>query len=244
MSEITPRAELVLPGGGSTGLIQPDEVADIDVLNSNFRKIDALLGARSVPSASSYGGSMDGDLVFTEDTEYLHMYSADAGELIIPRHPGAHFYTGTIAQRDAATSSGMIQDGDHWQVTGEANAADNSEYVRLSGSWRLWTSPVQQLSGAGAFSNATFEIQVSNGCGKLYGVITRNSGNIGGSEKMADIPEEFRPISRNRPLLAVGSGTTVHKLSLNSAGALSVVALGGTTTNVVLNGLSYTIYDI
>lgn len=133
MSDFTPRANLRLPGGGSTGTILPDEQVDIDVLNDNFRKIDALLGARNIPSVSSYAGSMDGDLVYARDTEYLQMYSATDGRLVTPRHPGAHFYTGTIAQRDAATTSGVIRDGDHWQVTGEAN--DNSEYVRLGGAW-------------------------------------------------------------------------------------------------------------
>ena len=42
-------------------------------------KIDALLGARNIPSASSYSGSMDGDLVYARDTEFLHMFSTTAG---------------------------------------------------------------------------------------------------------------------------------------------------------------------
>lgn len=85
MGIYTPRANLYKPGGGSTGLILPDETVDIDKINDNMTKIDALLGARSVPSASSYVGSMDGDLVYAEDTQFLHMYSASDGALILPK---------------------------------------------------------------------------------------------------------------------------------------------------------------
>lgn len=40
MSATTPFLNLYKPGGGSTGLITPDEVADIDRLNTNFDSID------------------------------------------------------------------------------------------------------------------------------------------------------------------------------------------------------------
>lgn len=114
MSDFTPRANLRLPGGGSTGTILPDEQVDIDVLNDNFRKIDALLGARNIPSASSYAGSMDGDLVYAQDTEFLHMFSANAGGLITPRLPGSKMFSGTRAQRMAFTGA---RDGDMWRDT-------------------------------------------------------------------------------------------------------------------------------
>lgn len=115
MSDFTPRASLRLPGGGSTGTILPDEQVDIDVLNDNFRKIDALLGARNIPSASSYAGSMDGDLVYALDTGYLHMFSVNAGGLITPGLPGANVFTGTSAERTAFTSTAT--DGMLWQDT-------------------------------------------------------------------------------------------------------------------------------
>ena len=113
MSDFTLRANLRLPGGGSAGTILPDEQVDIDVLNDNFRKIDALLGARNIPSASSYSGSMDGDLVYARDTEFLHMFSANAGGLITPRLPGARQYSGTAAERVAFAP--QAKDGDLWR---------------------------------------------------------------------------------------------------------------------------------
>lgn len=115
MSDFTPRANLRLPGGGSTGTILPDEQVDIDVLNDNFRKIDALLGARNIPSASSYAGSMDGDLVYARDTEFLHMFSTTAGGLITPRLPGARQYSGTAAERVAFAV--QAKNGDLWRDT-------------------------------------------------------------------------------------------------------------------------------
>lgn len=130
MSDFTPRANLRLPGGGSTGLILPDEQVDIDVLNDNFRKIDALLGVRVVPSASSYSGTMDGDLVYARDTKQLHVFSSDSGSLVSPRLPGSNLFKGTRAQRDAAS---YVEAGDHWQVTG--NPADTGEYYWDGSRW-------------------------------------------------------------------------------------------------------------
>lgn len=107
-------------GGGSTGLILPDEPVDVDKINSNMRIIDNLLGARNIPSASSYGGTMDGDLVYTQDTGYLHMYSASDTALINPRLPGARMYSGTRAQRIAFIP--RAKEGDLWRDTDNIGA--------------------------------------------------------------------------------------------------------------------------
>lgn len=88
MGLFTTRAGLYKPGGGSTGLNLPDEPVDIDKLNANFDKIDALLGARNIPSVSSYAGTMDGDLIYAQDTKLLHMYSGSEGKLIFPSAVG------------------------------------------------------------------------------------------------------------------------------------------------------------
>lgn len=44
MAGSTPNLDLYLPGGGSTNVWTPDEVADIDPLNNNFQKIDTWAG--------------------------------------------------------------------------------------------------------------------------------------------------------------------------------------------------------
>lgn len=45
MGATTPNIGLYKPGGGSSGLIVPDEVADVDRLNGNFDLIDAFAGS-------------------------------------------------------------------------------------------------------------------------------------------------------------------------------------------------------
>lgn len=144
MSDFTPRANLRLPGGGSTGTILPDEQVDIDVLNNNFRKIDALLGARNIPSASSYAGSMDGDLVYARDTEFLHMFSANAGGLITPRLPGARQYSGTAAERVAFAP--QAKGGDLWRDTDNIGVI----WVYKAGSPGTWEYTGNPLRGTRA----------------------------------------------------------------------------------------------
>ena len=80
MAQHTSRANLTLPGGGSSGTITPDEPADIDVLNENFRKIDALLGATPVSTQSAIpANAMDGQVFWVRDKQQLFVYDADQG---------------------------------------------------------------------------------------------------------------------------------------------------------------------
>lgn len=80
MAQFTTRANLQLPGGGSSGTITPDETADIDVLNENFRKIDAALGAVSVPTEASIpSGAMDGQLFWVRDKQQMFINDIDLG---------------------------------------------------------------------------------------------------------------------------------------------------------------------
>lgn len=55
MAGSTPNLGLYLPGGGSTGTIVPDETADIDPLNENFRKIDTAIGDVAEQNRQWYG---------------------------------------------------------------------------------------------------------------------------------------------------------------------------------------------
>lgn len=47
MPAFTPNLNLYKPGGGSTGLITPDEVVDVDRFNQNFDLLDAFAGSTS-----------------------------------------------------------------------------------------------------------------------------------------------------------------------------------------------------
>jgi hypothetical protein len=55
MAGSTPNLGLYLPGGGSTGTVVPDETADIDPLNENFRKIDTAIGDPAEQNRQWYG---------------------------------------------------------------------------------------------------------------------------------------------------------------------------------------------
>lgn len=155
MGVYTPRAGLYKPGGGSTGLIVPDEIVDIDKINTNFDLIDSMLGARTLASVTSYGGTLPGDVIYARDTKYLHINDAGGAGVVIPKLPGANFYKGTIQQRDAAT---YVESGDHWQVPGgDEFVLDGSNWVKLPTDPDTgWVAPKSIGAGwtAGTGSNA------------------------------------------------------------------------------------------
>ena len=70
MPEYTPNLNLYLPGGGGSGTI-PDEIADIDKLNENFRLIDASLGGSIVPAVAGYTPKFNGELAYVQSTKSL-----------------------------------------------------------------------------------------------------------------------------------------------------------------------------
>lgn len=102
MAQFTARANLQLPGGGSSGLITPDEPADIDVLNENFRKIDALLGTTPVATRSAIPSNpVDGQAFWIRDEQQIYVYDSNEGTSI----PSAlALPAGAIMQYAAATA--------------------------------------------------------------------------------------------------------------------------------------------
>lgn len=76
MPAFTTRYGLYKPGGGSTGIITPDEIADIDKLNGNFDVIDAALGSASGTSGSRPGSPKDGQIFRESDTGNTIVWSS------------------------------------------------------------------------------------------------------------------------------------------------------------------------
>ena len=152
MGQLTSRAGLYLPGGGSTGTNLPDEPADIDKLNDNFRTVDRLLGARTVPSAASYTDSFDGDLVIPADDEILRMYSASENGLVFPRTRGGTRFAGTLAERDAF--SAKAKPGDIWHIP-----ETGYTYMRnfANDAWRGFPGIINPTMGSG-FSSRGYTI--------------------------------------------------------------------------------------
>jgi hypothetical protein len=118
----TSRFSLYKPGGGSTGLIVPDEILDIDKLNSNFDIIDANLGAFIATSTTLPGVPKVGQLVFETDTKRLRVYSG--GSFVAPatERGSLTMYTGTnLAALDAITD-GVVGDTFYMTDPGLGNA--------------------------------------------------------------------------------------------------------------------------
>jgi len=76
MSANTSRVGLYKPGGGSIGLILPDEIADIDKINGNMDLIDAALGILVVTSTTRPAIPFNGQAVYESDTRNTMVYSS------------------------------------------------------------------------------------------------------------------------------------------------------------------------
>lgn len=76
MGQNTSRLGLYLPGGGSTGLITPDEPADIDKINDNMTKLDADAGAYVCTSSTRPATPYNGKIIFETDTRKTMVYKS------------------------------------------------------------------------------------------------------------------------------------------------------------------------
>lgn len=86
MGDLTPRLDLYLPGGGSSGTIA-DEPADIDKLNDNFRRLDGTAGALPVTSTTRPPTPFEGQLIYETDTGFMQIWRAGAWASIGNRFP-------------------------------------------------------------------------------------------------------------------------------------------------------------
>jgi hypothetical protein len=82
MSASTTRLSLTKPGGGSTGLITPADIVDIDVLNANFDKIDASMGYTIATSGARPSTPFNGQPIFETDTKNEMYWSVASGRWI------------------------------------------------------------------------------------------------------------------------------------------------------------------
>jgi hypothetical protein len=122
MSASTTRLSLTKPGGGSTGLITPADIVDIDVLNANFDKIDAAIGAQVVTSTTLPSTPFAGEFVFESDTKRIRVYQG--GSFVAPsteRGSLTTYSTAAIAALDAIADA-QVGDLAYMSDPGNGNA--------------------------------------------------------------------------------------------------------------------------
>ena len=118
MSATTTKLRLYKPGGGSTGTITPDEVADIDKLNGNFDKIDAAFGVVICTSTTRPGTPYTGEIIYETDTLLFKVYSGTAWL--------AASYTESVTLTNTVTLSNKTLLSPHEVTTISATAASGT----------------------------------------------------------------------------------------------------------------------
>lgn len=144
MGQNTPRAGLYLPGGGSTGTITPDEVADIDKLNGNFTIIDGLLGAKTFASEASIVPSIDGGISFARAELALAVYDGLLSKIV----KYGPMLRGTAAERATTTAPFKA----FWQDTDAGRSLYKGD---AAGKWRKATGQANIGAGAWAVTNGS-----------------------------------------------------------------------------------------
>ena len=211
MPDYTPNLNLYLPGGGGSGTI-PDEIADIDKLNENFRTIDASLGGTIVPAVAGYTPDFDGNIAYARNERRLLMESAvDGGLLNIA--PGANMHIGTAAERVAFTAFALP--GTQWKQTD----GDKSTYTLEGSAWVGGWVEVMAQGPAGAIKA---QYRMNNGIVEMRGI----GAKPGSTYAMFTLPAGFRPgatlnfydaatpMSQNIQILSTG---VVNSTNINAA---------------------------
>lgn len=152
MAGTTPNLGLYLPGGGSTGLYTPDEVADIDPLNENFMDIDTAVGGvqaltdtnthtkhfkGTTAAIGSVAGMTEGDTYQETDSDKRTFVYRASEWLRYARG----ITEGTAAQRAATKSQ-------YWEMWKDT---DTDQYIWVgdtAGGWRRFSGSHTQAAGA------------------------------------------------------------------------------------------------
>ncbi len=106
MPDYTSRLSLAKPRGGSSGSTPAEQVA-IDMLNGNFDKLDASIGAPSYTSTTRPVSPFPGQVIYEIDTQAAAAYIGSSWTYLMP---GTGIPYGFIARRNAPAtpSSGDI----------------------------------------------------------------------------------------------------------------------------------------
>lgn len=128
MSANTTRLNLYKPGGGGTGLILPDEVADIDKINGNMDLLDAAMGAAVVTSTARPVTPYSGQVIYETDTGKSYV------------RVGTSWLSAGLSRHFAATIAAMAAipgavSGDICFTSGIAGSTYGSTWIYVQGIW-------------------------------------------------------------------------------------------------------------
>lgn len=149
MSALTTRLSLYKPGGGSTGLITPDETVDIDKINSNMDLIDAAIGFKVCTSASRPASPFTGQPIYETDTKQFRTWDGAAWVTDASSRGTASGYTvASLAALDAISDAVI---GDTAAFTAAPSAGISSTSAALM---------AQAYSGSGASIKWHFTVPI------------------------------------------------------------------------------------
>lgn len=198
MGQYTSRVNLYLPGGGSSGLITPDEEADIDKLNENFKKIDLALGTYFCLSTTHPAMPFDGQQIYETDTHKFLIWDSSSStwvdpSTVVPYADNTETQAGVLTNK-AVTPAGLASLIASTTQAGLVELATDAEAITGTDTskavtphaLRAATTPVQgQIPssvtvGSGSASVATDGTVTFTGCSSvsLNGVFTGGSSGV------------------------------------------------------------------
>jgi hypothetical protein len=131
MSDLTAFLSLFKPGGGSTGLIVPDEVVDIDRINANMDLIDnyAAGWGQAANRNKQYWGPA-ASLAPTTGMKRGDTYQESDGNFVLWKYDGANWVTNemglTLIRPTSVVNGAINADGSVTPTTGQASCSLNN----------------------------------------------------------------------------------------------------------------------
>lgn len=205
MSALTTKLSLYKPGGGLSGLILPDEIADIDRINSNMDILDANIGFRNVTSGTRPISPYDGEPIYETDTQRIRIFNNAAGQWLAPGSERGTLSDYSVADLDGLAAITDMIAGDTVVVRSAANwtfirntansawaqnsiptfataAARDTEYAKAAG--------VYKVAGVQAFVTAMSSLipMIFNGVGwQKFGLVKPSAAaTTGGAATIND----------------------------------------------------------
>ena len=150
MARFTTKLALYKPGGGASGIILPDEAADIDKINSNMDSIDAALGFPICTSTTRPASPFIGQGIFETDTQRIRFWNGTTWVATNAERGNAALFTAAdVTVMNLLVSPNVIA-GDL------CNLQTTNQIYRFTGTvWQITTPTCHLLTTAAGATSAT-----------------------------------------------------------------------------------------